>query len=188
MLLKRILFPILFILLLVSILINYSYLKEVQRHNYNYGVFLNQIYSELGQSIASLDKLTEQDLTKKELEKNLIQLSNNLSILNHSLQNSALFIDGVNHQGVTLIKQMNETITNGNKLNDLYIPKFAKDKQLSRNELSLLNTFKDHLSKVRNLLRSKESGQEDQSIQKNRLNEILNMLSFTEYPVIVKTY
>ncbi|WP_404458298.1 hypothetical protein [Oceanobacillus kapialis] len=180
---KKILVILLSIITLVSLSINYIYLKEHQRKDYHYTVFIDQINTELRHIITNTNKLTEHNLTGDNLQDSLNDLTTNLAIFNHSLQNSVLFIDGVDHKGQTMIGRMNKLITSGYKINQQFIPRFAEDNKLSPQESLILNSFYDLLKQAREQLNTESDSQQ---ISKNRLNDILDLFSSNNFDTLIK--
>jgi hypothetical protein len=185
---KKVLPGLFIIILFISLVINYNYLQELEIEKSNYQVFIDQIYSEINHVLISLEEITSEDFDEDSIEESLDELTIYLVRLDHSLQKSSIFINGVNSKGINLAELIEETINQGQVYNNLKIHAFAEDHSLNNQEVRFLLSIRDYILETKNLLTSEDTGQENSQISKSSLNNILSRFDSTNYSKMINSY
>jgi hypothetical protein len=160
-------------LLVISLFVNYQYLKEKQEQQHQYRLFLNHFYSAVYLSLDSVNTILNEEQAENELNGELKRLSLYLDQTDHFLTKSAMYLDGIDHRGITFVHMASNVINFGTEHNGKHIPPFGKDEALRQSEQKYLFGIKEYLEDIHTKLYSKETGQENPYLSQHTFNHII---------------
>jgi len=185
--LNKIAISLLMCLLIISLYINYQYFNEKQKQEHQYRIYLNHFYFSIYDSLNIVSKILNEELTGDQLNKEFMRLGFSLNKADDLLTESALYLEGVNHHGITFFRLASEAIIYGTEYKGKQIPAFGSDFKINQSERAYLNELEKYLKDIHKKLYSEETGQEAPGISKYVFNKDI-IPSANDYYLLLDKY
>jgi hypothetical protein len=164
---------LLIILLIISLCFNYRHFKDKKTQKDQYSIFLNHFYFSIDDSTKIVSEILNEELTGDQLNKELMRLAFSLNKADNLLTESALYLEGVNHQGITFFQLASQTIVYGTEYEGKQIHPFGKNFKITQGERAYLNELQKYLKNMHKRLYSGETRRDNPGISKYVFNHDL---------------